>query len=552
MLETLRIKNYALIDDIEVDFRSGFNVLTGETGAGKSIIVDALNLVLGTRASSDALRQGADKAQVDAVFRLAKPSRRLTKLLKEHDIDFENGELILSRVVTAEGRSRAHVSGSLVPISVLAEIGDELVDMHGQHEHQSLLKPDRQLDLLDAFAGTEEAAVNLATAVAQLRELDREIAALESDERGRARHIEFRRFEVNEINAAELQPGEEEELKARRNLITNAEQIYTLAAHARAVLYEGEATPAIDAIDAALKDIEELGAIDDRFQPLADPLLTARTEIEELAAEMRSHTEDLGFDPHELETLNERIALIGDLKRKYGGTIEAILEYRDEALDEIGAFESRDKRLIETQTQRDALRDRAEKDALELSRKRKVAARRLDKRVTTTLQELGMKHGQFETRIERAGLTPNGIDRVEFFLTANPGEKVKPLRQVASGGEISRIMLALKAVFAHADKIPTLIFDEIDAGVGGHTVKNVAKKLRELARFHQTICVTHIAQIAAAAQVHYHATKSIRKGRTITALMCIEGDARIQEVARLLDGSVSEVSLEHARALLGE
>jgi DNA repair protein RecN (Recombination protein N) len=550
MLETLRIKNYALIDDIEVDFQKGFNVLTGETGAGKSIIVGALDLVLGARASADVLRQGADKAKVDAVFRIAKPSRRLRGLLQRHDIDLENDELILSRVVTAEGRSRAYVCGSLTSVSVLVEIGDELVDLHGQHEHQSLLKPERQLDLVDAFAGTEAAAEQVAVEVARLRELDKEIAELESDDRERTRRIEFFRFEVNEIDAAGLRPGEEEEVKARRNLIANAERIFATACHARTALYEGEESTAIGAVDGALKDLEELAPLDGRFRVLADRLHGARTEIDEIAGEIRALSDGLEFDPNELESLNQRIALIGALKRKYGGNIDAVLEYRDKAAAEIGAFESRDQRLIEMQEERNALRAEVEQAASELSRKRLAAARKLDKQVAAALQELGMKGGAFETAFERIELSLSGIDRVEFLLAANPGERVKPLRQVASGGEVSRIMLALKAVFAEADKIPTLIFDEIDAGVGGQTAKNVARKLRDLAKSHQTICITHIAQIAAAAAAHYQVTKCTAKGRATTGLALVDGENRVRELARLLDGSVSDVSTEHARVLL--
>ena len=553
MLETLRIRNYALIDDLEIDFRRGFNVLTGETGAGKSIIVGALDLVLGARASGDALRHGADRTTIDAVFRLAEPSGRLARLLQDHDIVLEDGALILSRVLTAEGRNRARVSGNLVPVSVLAAIGDELVDLHGQHEHQSLLKPDRQLDLLDAFAGTDKAASEMAAMVAGLRNIERDIQTLESDDREQARQIEFRRFETDEINAAGLHPGEEEDVKARRNLVANAERIFALGAHARAALYEDEqATPAIDAIDAALNNVEELAGIDARFRPFSDRLLGLRMEVEELATDLRGNTEDLEFDPAELETLNQRIALIGDLKRKYGSTVEAVLAYRDKALDEIDSFESRDKRLAELEAQREGLEAQAQASALGLSNKRKAAAGKLDKRVTATLQQLGMKGGRFETGLDTASLGLTGIDRVAFLLAANPGEELKPLRQVASGGEVSRIMLALKAVFAHADHIPTLIFDEIDAGVGGHIAKRVAEKLQELAKSHQTICVTHIAQIAAAAQAHYHVSKTTRKGRTSTALAYVEDEARAREIARLLDGSVSDVSLDHARALLAE
>ena len=554
MLETLRIQNYALIDDIEVSFRSGFNVLTGETGAGKSIIVGALNLILGARASSEALRDGARQGRVDAVFRLPSASRRLTEQLRQRDIEIDDDELILSRIITAEGRSRAYVAGNLVPVSVLAEVGDELVDIHGQHTHQSLLKPDRQLELLDAFAGSEGIVDEVAALVAELRRLGKAIAELESDDRERLRRVEFLRFEVNEINAANLEPGEEEELRARRNIIANAERICALASQARAVLYEGDESSAIVAVDSALGSLGELAGIDERFAPLVEQLSDVRASIEDIATQIRDHTSRLEFNPRELDELNERLDLIAKLKRKYGNTIEAILEYRDKAAVEINAFESRDKRFAEMQAQREKLREKTLKTARTLREKRKKAARRLDKQVTGALRELGMKVGRFKVAVSESDLTSTGIDRVEFFFSANPGEKVAPLRQVASGGEMSRVMLALKAVFAEADKIPTLIFDEIDAGVGGHIAGNVANKLRQLAQSHQTISITHIPQIAAAAQTHYRVSKSTHKiqgtPRTATSVTRVEGEARVEEIARLLDGSVSEVSLGHARELL--
>ncbi len=552
MLETLRIQNYALIDELEVELGDGLNALTGETGAGKSIVVGALELVLGGRASGEMLRDGSKQARVDAVFRLAKPSRHLVALLKNHDIDWDGDELVLSRVVTAEGRSRAYICGSLVLVSLLAEIGDELVDLHGQHEHQSLLKSERQLDLLDAFAGTEETTRGVGEKVARLRELEKAIAALESEDRERARRMEYLRHETNEIRAAELQPGEEETLRSRRNLIANAERIFSLASNALGTLYDAEEMPAVMAVDAGLADLQELARIDERFQAMASRLSGVRAEIDECAAELRAYANRLEFDPSELDQVNERLSLLGDLKRKYGGSVEAIIEYHEKAIEELQAFDSRDQRLAELTANRDAARCEVHEAAAELSRKRHAASRKLDKLVTAALQDLGMKGGLFETTIRTGDLNMTGIDQVEFLLTANPGEKPKPLRQVASGGEISRIMLALKAVFAHADHIPTLVFDEIDAGVGGRIARNVADKLRALAASHQTVCITHLPRIAASAKHHFCVNKQMLAGRSVTSIGRVEGQQRVQEVARLLDGSVSDVSLQHAKELLKE
>lgn len=550
MLETLRIQNYALIDEVEVDFEGGFSVLTGETGAGKSIIVGALNLVLGARASGEVVREGQARAKIDAVFRLPTVSKRLKAILRDVDVACEDGELILSRVVTSDGRSRAYVCGNMTPIAVLAQIGDELVDMHGQHEHQSLLKPDRQMDLLDGVARADKDAEAVAERVAHLRRLDKAIADLAADDREKARQIEFLRFELNEINHANPQPGEEEELRERRTIITNSERIFALASAVYSALYESEDGTAVDCVNAATNALEELASIGSQFGPLVEQLREARAGIEAVAAEMRAYTREIEFDPQELDALNQRLAVLSDLKRKYGDSVDAILAYRDKAFAEIATFEQRDERLLEVQRERDQVAEEALRLAKTLSEKRRKAARTLDKQVSSVLQELGMKGAVFETQFEAVELSTRGVDRVEFCLAANPGERVKPLRHVASGGEISRIMLALKVVCADADQIPTLIFDEIDAGVGGAVAGKVADTLLRLAATHQTLCITHLPQIAAAAEHHYHVSKSTVKGRTTTGVQKVEGETRVEEVARLLDGSMSDVSLKHARALL--
>jgi DNA repair protein RecN (Recombination protein N) len=552
LLETLRIQNYALIDALEIEFQPGFNVLTGETGAGKSIIVGALGLVLGGRASAEVVRSGVERAKVDAVFRLPNPSKRLLTLLARHDLSMEDGTLLLSRVVSADGRSRAYVAGSLVPIALLAEVGDELVDLHGQHEHQSLLKTERQMDLLDSYGETEPLAAQVQELVSELRRLEREIASLESDDRERTREMEFLRFEIGEIDDAELHPGEDQELKARIVRITNAETIFSLANQAYAAIYENDNGAAIDRLDLALKDLEELARIGQEFAELARRLSAVRGDLEDISGELRNFAERLEFDPQELDTLNARQALIGSLKRKYGGSVEEILAYRAQAADKVAAYEGRDERLETLRQQRDVLSSKALDAAQSLSRKRQAAAHKLDRQVEAALQDLGMKGARFETAFEAIGLGMNGVDRVSFLLSANPGEKLKPLKLVASGGEVSRIMLALKAVFAAADQIPALIFDEIDAGVGGAVARKVAEKLSGLAATHQVVCITHIPQIAAVARTHFTVTKQTQKNHTITQVSRVDDSARIHELARLLDGTMTDVSVEHARRLLAE
>lgn len=552
MLETLRIQDYALIDELELEFGPGFNVLTGETGAGKSIILGALNLVLGARASSEAVRRDAKRAKVDALFRLPSQSPQLQAILEAHDIELDGEELFLSRVVTPEGRSRAYAAGSLVPVSVLAAIGDELMDLHGQHEHQSLLKLDRQRGLIDAYAGSESIAATLAERVSELRGIEKDIEVLEHDDREQARRMDFLRHEVEEIDAADLSPGEEEELRSRRNVINNAEQLVTLAGNIFAALYERDETPALDAIGTALSDLDALSEIDPRFRPLLEELESARAVIDNVAGEVRRFLDDFEYDPDELDDINARLSLIGGLKRKYGETIEDILAHGAAAADELRQFESKDERLALLRKNLASSHKKADELAKKLSKSRIKAGERLARNVEAGLQSLGMKGAVFEVRFERKSLDAHGIDAIEFLVAANAGEPAKTLRQVASGGEISRIMLALKSTLAESDAIGALVFDEIDAGVGGAVANHVAQRLRALSNSHQLIVISHLPQIASLADVHFRAEKLELDGRTHTRVHVLEGDERVREMARLLDGSVSDVSMEHARTLLEE
>lgn len=550
MLDALHIQNYALIDRLEVALSPGFNALTGETGAGKSIVVGALNLVLGARASADLVRTGADAARVEAAFSLDRPSARLRALLAEHDIPLEDGVLILARTVLADGRSKAFAGGRMVPVAVLAALGDELVDLHGQHEHQSLLRPDLQREVLDAYAGAGARAEAVAEKVTLLHALVREIAAVESDDRDTARRMEFLRHEIGEIDAAGLQPGEEEELRSRLNRIIHAEKLRGLSESAYAALYEGESPSAVDLLDRALSGIAELGGISAEFLELSAPLHEARAQVEAVAETLRGNLSDTEYDPAELDALHRRQGVINDLKRKYGADIAEILAYRGRAAAELAGYDSRDARLAELRGQEARLRGEATEAANALSAVRRKAAAALDRKIAETLRDLDMKGARFETRFTDIPLCAHGVDGVEFLLSANAGEKPKPLRAVASGGEMSRIMLALKSVFAGMDRIPTLVFDEIDAGVGGVVARRVSEKMAALAASHQVLCISHLPQIAAAADAHYVVEKQVRRGVTATAVARVDGEARERELARLLDGSLSDVSLEHARALL--
>ena len=550
MLSTLRIENYALIEELELDFQHGFNVLTGETGAGKSILLGALNLILGARASSDGVRTGSERARVEGIFQIPNVSPRLQRLLEEHAIDLEDGELFVARTVNKDGRSKAYAGGALVPVSVLAALGDELIDLHGQHDHQSLLKAERQLELLDAFAGCSPLTVDVGNAVAQWREACKALEALEGDEREQVRRMELLRHEVEEISAAGFEVGEEEEIQSRLARINNAEALHGLSAKIYDQLYAQEEGSSLDGLDKALRKLEELAEIDAHFQPLLEQLNDARTTVEAVAQEVRSLGEDAEYDEGLLNELNQRKSLLQDLKRKYGESVEAILAYGAAAAEELASYENRDARKAELSEVASKAEAKAMELAMKLRKKRTTCAKKLEQQVTDSMQDLEMAGARFSVALEERDLGSTGVDKITFMLAANAGDIEKPLRKVASGGEMSRIMLAMKAVFANADAIPTLIFDEVDAGIGGAVAHKVAAKLKDLAGTHQVLCITHLAQIAAVGNNHFAVSKSSTKGSTRTRVEALQAEARVEEIARLLDGSVSELSVQHAKALL--
>ncbi|MFP6583205.1 MAG: DNA repair protein RecN [Candidatus Hydrogenedentota bacterium] len=553
MLQTLRIQNYALIDDVEVNFTSGFNVLTGETGAGKSIIIHALNLILGARASSDAVRSGNKQAKIDAIFHLPTPSPELASLLEEQAIVLDDDELHITRIVSAEGRSRAYAGGTLIPVGILDAIGQELVDLHGQHEHQSLVHPDKQRDLLDAYSGTLCQRDALAQAVEKWRALEHEIQSLESTDREQTRHLEFLKFEVEEIDNAEVAPDEEKDLESRRNRITNAEVIYQSTAQLTQWLSESEGSPpAADLLGMASRELEHLASLDAQYTPLLDSIEGLREQLLAQVDEIQGLAQGVEYDPEELERINTRLNLLRELKRKYGDTLDAVLAYAEEAREKIAAYENRDTRLAELRQQEQDLYQSALSLAQKLSKSRKAKAKKLGLAISSIVQELGMSGAEFQIEFGEIPLCASGIDAVEFLLAANPGEPAKGLRQVASGGEVSRIMLAIKSVFAESDAIPTMIFDEIDTGVGGAIANHIGTRLKMLAADHQTICITHLPQIAAAADTHYQVAKSTTGKTTTTTILQMNAKERVEEVARLLDGDITALSMDHAEALLKE
>lgn len=553
MLTELHVKDFALIDDLDIQLGSGFSVLTGETGAGKSIIIDAITAVLGERLSPDMVRTGADKAAVEAVFDL---SDNLAAQEKASELGFggEDSLLLISREITAGGKSQGRINGRLSTLSMLRELTSGLIDVHGQHEHQSLLAVDVHLDILDQCCGQE--AVDLRAKVgelhARLRSLRSEIERLRSDERERARLIDLYEFQRSEIEAAKLSPGEEEKLQAEKTRLANAEKLFEQASAVHEAMSGADRDGgAFDQLSAALAQLQAMAALDDTLEPVVQDAKTAVYAAEQVQDAVRSYRDNIEFNPERLEDVAERVDLIRTLKRKYGDTVEEVIAYGEEVARKIDDLTHSEKRTAELSEEIERFEDEMLGVARRLSDLRKSAAAKFAGAVESELADLAMGNTRFE--VSFAGCKPGvrGIDEVEFVISPNPGEPLKPLAKIVSGGEISRVMLALKTVMAGADKVPTIIFDEIDVGIGGRTAQVLGDKLSTVAREAQVLCVTHLPQIASHADHHFSVEKCVDGGRTSVRVDTVEGDARVEELARMLGGSEdSSTAMEHAREML--
>lgn len=568
MLLELHIRDFALIDRLHLDFAPGLNVLTGETGAGKSIVIDALQTVLGGRARADLVRSGSDSAIIEAAFHLPPASPVLARLDEMGLLDRSEPEgLVLRREVLKTGRSRCWINGHPVTVTQLGTVGAELVDIHGQHENQSLLIPQRQLELLDAYGGPAlvELARDFAVHWRRLQTARQELAAILAGERERARRIDLLQFQVDEIEQARLIPGEEEELERLRRRLGQLERLRQETARVYQLLYEGAAgqAAAADALAEAVGALEPFADVEPDLAEAARLLETAAVHVGEAAAMVRRCAENLDADPARLEEVEARLALIGNLKRKYGATTAEVLAFAEKLRAELETLLNSEARAGALERELAALEEQAARLAGELSRARAEAARRLEQAVAGELAGLHMGPGRFLVRLEhtpdpeglpvggqRLAATVHGIDRVGFYLAANPGEEPRPLARVASGGELSRVALAIKRVLAAVDAVPVLVFDEIDAGIGGQTAQGVAQRLRAVAGERQVICVTHLAQIATVADHHLHIHKAVTGGRTTVHVEPLAGQRRVEEIARMLAGVLTEHTVENARELL--
>jgi DNA repair protein RecN (Recombination protein N) len=539
MLAELRIVNFALIEQLSLQFHSGFTVLTGETGAGKSLLIDAIALLVGGRASTDQIRSGEDEAQLEAAFHL--PDRHpLLQRLRLHDIIGPNeSELILRRVLSRSGRHRVYVNGSLCPLRVLEELGGTLVDIHGQHEQQSLLATAKQLDALDAFGRLYALRGRYEQTYQGWRELRAQLDALQSDAADRARREDMLRFQAQEIQQAGLLPDEDELLRSERLRLVHAHRLVELAHEAHVELQEDEQA-VLTRLGRIGRTLADLAQTDPSMGGCEQVAAESVIHLKELAGQLRDYAEQLEADPDRQAVVEDRLDLIQQLKKKYGGSVEAVVATGSRAQEELQQLGSHEERAAEMAARLDEEVRLLHTLAQQLSKKRIDAAKRMMTLMGTELAALKMEQANFQITVSSdesvEGLGSAGRDRVEFLLSSNPGEPPRPLGRVASGGELSRIMLALKTVLAEMDQVPVLVFDEIDTGVGGAVAAAMGTRLRKLGSFHQVFCITHLPQVASQAEHHLLVEKGLESRRTSTSVRALKGMGREEEIARMLGG----------------
>lgn len=558
MLRELHIKNVAVIDEANVSFDRGFHVLTGETGAGKSILIDSINMALGSRTNKDLVRSGTEYALVDALFEVS--DKAVLCALAELDIETEEGELIISRKLTAEGKSTCRLNGRVTPLSVVKEVGALLINIHGQHDNQALLNPKAHIGFVDKYGDLEKELEDYRTAHRRVSELRKRLNSLTENEQEKAHRLDLLSFQINEIDSAKLSAGEEEELEQRREYLSNIEKITTGLHRAYGSLYEGadEQSAAFDLISYAVRQLSDIAEFNDDIARQYETLNSVLADLEDVTRDMRGSIEDTGFEPGELDFVESRLNTIYDLKRKYGSTVAEVLEYREKIGEELNQIEHSDE-LTQQITAELAQAKKAESMAGEiLTKKRNAAAAELQERIMGELADLDMAKVRFEVRItpltDADGAVcygSNGGDDVEFLISSNPGEPLKSLTKIASGGEMSRVMLAMKSVLADADPVETLIFDEIDTGVSGRAAQKIAEKIHKLARDCQVLCITHLAQIAGMADGHYLIQKNMDESSTATTVKKLEPQQRKEELARIIGGvKVTELTLRNAQEML--
>lgn len=548
MLDLLHIENIAVIEQSDIKFGPGFNVLTGETGAGKSIVIDAISAILGERAYRDVIRTGETVAFVSAVF-LNIPE---LPWFSENGIAYDSEELLIQREIFADGKNACRVNGRPVSVAILKKLGSQLINIHGQHDSQQLFDEQSHILYLDLFAQNEKEASIYSQKYHQMEELRREIDRLTMDEGEKLRRVEMLQYQIAEIERASLSAGEDMVLEGRRKVLQNAEKLVDGIAMAVSSLYGDEDSDgAASLLSEAEKALAKTVRFDETLGDIHSKIAELAYSVQDIASELREHMDDLSYSGDELEEIESRLDTIYRLRKKYGADVEEILAYLDHARQELDEIEFADAKIEQLNKKMSILKTEAEAAALILRKTRIAAAGQLEKRLCVELAALDMPRAQFVCSIDEQPMTANGMDSVRFLMTANVGEALKPMSKVASGGELARIMLAIKNVLAEQDDINTLIFDEVDAGVSGRAAQKVAVKLREVSRGKQVLCVTHLPQIAAAADTHLLITKSEKDGRTFTEVTPLDRDGRKQELARIIGGAeITETTLKSAEEMI--
>jgi len=558
MLEELIIRNYALIDEVTVHFRPGFNVLSGETGAGKSILIDALSLALGAKGRGESIREGAEEAEVTATIRVSS-TPELSEWIGKYGIEPEDGTLLIRRTLRRNGRGSASVQAVPVTRGALSELSDALVDIHGQHEHQSLFKVAVHRKLLDRFAGIEDRVQNFTLMFSRLSEMGKQLEELEREDAQMAREAEFLRFAADEIESALLKDGEEEVLEERQKRLSRHEE---LAGNLEKILEVSSESrgAALTALRNARDMLSKTTAIDSSFNEMLQRFDSAFIELEDIIEEVRKHRDSAEYDPAELERIDERLARISMLEKKYGVvSISEVNEYASQARRRLEGFDNRDEERRKLSQEKNSLQAELVDEASAISGIRRESSIRLQEKTEKHLRALGMEDARFKVELEgkrssegRPVIGPYGSDVAEFLLSANLGEKPQSLKSVASGGELSRVMLAVKSALSESDTIQTMIFDEVDTGIGGEVARSVGEHLHGLSSSKQVFCITHLASIAVFADNHLQVEKKSTNGRTVTEVRNVSGDSRIREIARMLAGDGDDTaSLDHAARLLG-
>lgn len=549
MLSHLHIENIAVIKSADLELSEGFNVLTGETGAGKSILIDSINLVLGERVSKDIIRSGEKTAHVSAVF--SGISDKLLAALRGFGYECE-GELLIQRDISADGRGSCRISGRPATVAIIREIGRLLVNIHGQHDNQALLSPEKHILYLDSFANDNDLLNEYSRAYTEMRQIKSELDSIREDDASKERRMDLLKYQIDEIESAELQPGEEEELKARKLRIANAEKIASAVMSAYSALTGGDDIPGAEELIAdADSELDNIVDVMPEIQKLSQRIKDLSYELEDCTEELRSYVSEEEYDPRELENIELRLDTIFRLKKKYGATVDEILNFLEKAKIEFENIETSSERAENLEKKLKIAEETVLSIGNELSKRRRAAAKELSKLIINELALLDMPDVKFCVQFEKLKEpSPNGLENAEFLISTNPGSPPKPLAKIASGGEISRVMLAIKAVVANIDGIDTLIFDEIDAGVSGRAAQKIGNKLKQLSCDCQVICITHLAQIAAQADRHILIEKQIINDNTYTKLKTLDYEGRKRELARIIGTNVTEKTLQTAAEML--